>query len=394
MDVRCFACRADGLIPFYEDPAPPVHSCVLVRTRREALDFPRGRLRLDFCPKCGFIQNSLFDPATLDYFQDYEETQAYSPTFNAFAESLARDLIRRYDLRDKEILEIGCGKGEFLALLCGLGHNRGLCVDPSTKPERIPATEGGGISVIRDYYDGRYADLTADFICCRHTLEHVQPVADFVRLSLQAARRRPGAAVFFEVPDSLRVLQEGAFWDIYHEHCSYFTPASLTRLFKQEGARIREVTVAYAGQYLLLEATAEQNGEPAREAGAVGQNDTDETAALVEGFRETARRTATEWRDILRGAHGRGQTVALWGGGSKAVAFMSALELSEEVAYVIDINPHKQGLFLPGSGHQVLGPEELLKQPPDLVVVMNPVYREEIAAELARRGVNAELLTL
>ena len=85
-----------------------------MRTRDEAVSFPRGSLRLAFCGACGFITNTAFDPAPQDYADSYEETQGFSPTFNDFANDLAKRWVERHDLDGKQVLEIGCGKGEFL----------------------------------------------------------------------------------------------------------------------------------------------------------------------------------------------------------------------------------------------------------------------------------------
>ena len=82
----------------------------------------------------------------------------------------------------------------------------------------------------------------------------------------------------------------------------------------------------------------------------------------------------------------------IWGGGSKGVAFLTTLGLEEEVEYVVDVNPYKQGMFMPGTGHEVVGPDFLRSYRPELVVAMNPVYLGEIAGELSSLGVEAELV--
>ncbi|MGD2049988.1 MAG: SAM-dependent methyltransferase, partial [Chloroflexota bacterium] len=117
----CPSCRTAGMSVFYELEQVPVHSVLLLGTREQALNYPKGTISLAFCPHCGFISNMAFDPQVHDYSGDYESTQAYSPTFNTFHHRLATGLIDRYDLRGKEIIEIGCGQGEFLELLCELG---------------------------------------------------------------------------------------------------------------------------------------------------------------------------------------------------------------------------------------------------------------------------------
>ena len=94
----------------------------------------------------------------------------------------------------------------------------------------------------------------ADYVCCRHTLEHIHDVLDFMRLVRTAIGDRPDVPVFFELPDLERVLVERAFWDIYYEHCSYFTLGSLARLFRRTGFEVTELWKAYDGQYLMIEA--------------------------------------------------------------------------------------------------------------------------------------------
>ena len=83
-------------------------------SREEALAFPRGDIELGVCTGCGFICNPAFDPKRTEYSGRYEETQAFSPTFNKFHLALATELVERFELQGKTVVEIGCGKGEFL----------------------------------------------------------------------------------------------------------------------------------------------------------------------------------------------------------------------------------------------------------------------------------------
>src|SRR4051812_45759319 len=110
----CQACGSRDLEPFYEVPEIPVHSCLMVDRREAALAFPHGQLQLEFCHGCGFVQNGLYDETLQSYSPAYEETQAFSPRFMEFLERLVDDQIARHGLRDKQVVEIGCGKGEFL----------------------------------------------------------------------------------------------------------------------------------------------------------------------------------------------------------------------------------------------------------------------------------------
>jgi hypothetical protein len=247
------------------------------------------------------------------------------------------------------------------------------------------------VRLIADRYSDRYRDLNPDLIVCRHTLEHIPEAGDFVGMMRRAIDHR-GTVVAIEVPDTLRVLREGAFWDVYYEHCSYFTPGSLSRLFRAALFNVLVIRLEYDGQYIILEARASDTRRTPR------YDIEDDLAAVTEAvasFPPGAERQITRWRRIIGDTLAAGKRVALWGSGSKAVGFLSTLGVHHErVPYVVDINPRKQSTFLPGTGQQIVAAEALTEYRPDVVIVMNPVYRAEIRRDLDARGLQPELLAL
>src|SRR4051794_729623 len=172
-NIVCPNCCGDSTHVFHRLSNVPVHSVLLMPTRVAAVSYPRADIDLGLCSTCGFIWNTAFRPEVHNYSETYEETQGFSPTFRVFHETLAESLIRKYDLRRKKIIEIGCGKGEFLALLCKLGENYGVGFDPAFVEERNPVPNGYSVRFVKDFYSEKYADETADFICCKMTLEHI-----------------------------------------------------------------------------------------------------------------------------------------------------------------------------------------------------------------------------
>ena len=388
---RCFSCGSGDLLPFFEQPQIPVNNCLILDSRAEATGFPRGDLRLTFCRHCGFIQNSLFEAERLEYSGRYEESQGFSTRFNQFQDELVQRLVERYDLKNKSVLEIGCGKGDFLFALTRATGSKSLAIDPAFAPDRIPDDLAGKIECIPDFYGEKYLDLTADFIACRHTLEHIQPVADFVGTVRKAIGKQREPIVFFEVPDVLRVLNELAFWDIYYEHCSYFSLGSLARLFRREGFDIYNLTTDFDDQYLLIETVASNGGDgPVWDA----ERDLAELERAVTYFRDHHKAKLAEWGKSVRRVHRNGGRAVLWGSGSKAVSYINALGLQDELEFVVDINPHRHGKYIIGGGQEVVAPEFLKQYKPDLVVAMNNVYVDEIRRDLDAMGVQAELTSL
>jgi len=231
-DHICPSCFSKGMRGFHELEKVPVHSVLNMRTRETALTYPRGDISLGFCQDCGFISNVAFNAAMLEYSSNCEESQGFSLTFNAFARRLATYLINKYDLYNKNILEIGCGKGEFLTLLSELGENRGIGFDPAYVDGRNRSKARHQVTFIKDFYSEKYASYESDLVCCRMTLEHIHDTANFVSMVRRSIGNRTNTLLFFQVPDVTRILRDCAFEDIYYEHCSYFSPGSLARLFR------------------------------------------------------------------------------------------------------------------------------------------------------------------
>jgi hypothetical protein len=375
----------------------PVNSVLLVNSRAEALDFPRGDIRLAVCPACGFVSNVAFDEALTQYDARYEATQGYSPTFNKFHRALARELIDRYDLRDKEIIEIGCDKGDFLTMLVEMSGGRGVGFDPAYVPGRHPSPAADRLTFIADFYSEKYASYHADFICCKMTLEHIPAVGEFIATVRRSIGDRGETVVFFQIPNARYVLCDVAFWDVYYEHCSYFTKGSLARLFRANGFAVEQLWTAYDDQYLMIAARLdEEQGEKGAIESVFSDEETPAQAVEMAAYFADHCATAREsWRATLADWRASGQKVVLWGGGSKAVAFLTTLGLTPaELAYAVDINPIKTGTFLAGAGQEIVAPAFLRDYRPDVVILMNPVYREEVGRDLAALGLSPEIRTL
>ncbi len=389
--IACPSCQAEGLSTFYEVKGVPVHDVVLMPTRHAAMGCPLGDITLAFCQTCGLISNVAFHASLQQYATGYEGTQSFSPTFSSFARRLAADLVERYDLRGKDILEIGCGMGEFLTLLCEMGGNHGVGFDPAYVEGRVLSEAAEDITFIKDYYSEQYSRYRADMVVCKMTLEHIPDTAGFVSMVRRSIGEQLGTVVFFQVPNVVHILREVAFWDIYYEHCSYFSLGSLGRLFRRCGFDVLRLRTAYEGQYLIIEA------QPSAAIPSPPQPDDDDLAQLardVERFSASCRVKVEAWRRYLHDTQCKGQRVVLWGGSSKAVAFLTTLGAGDEIEYVVDINPYKQGTYMPGTGQMIVKPEFLCHNRPDVVIVMNPVYGEEITAHLHSMGLTPQVLTV
>jgi len=313
--------------------------------------------------------------------------------FQHYVGALADRLVARYGLHGRQIVEIGPGEGNFLALLCERGHNWGLGYDAAYDPERFKVATSPRMRIVRDHYPfDRPVD--GELIVCQHVLEHLaEPSAlvEGVRHSIPDGAR---TAVYFEVPDATYMVSELAVWDLIYEHVSYFSAPTLELLFRRAGFDVTEVDRAFGDQYLYLEAVpaAGRSGE----TGAVPTVDAVAVAKLTElvaSFGEHLRQLVATWTARL-GAFVEAGPVAVWGAGSKGVSFLNLVGAGRDVSYVVDVNPNKTGLYIPGTGQVVVAPDELEGRELATVVVMNPLYVEEIRTTLAHLGLRPEVVAV
>jgi SAM-dependent methyltransferase len=388
--TQCPNCRHSDIEDFFTIKDAPVHSLVTIKDYEEAISIPRKDIDLAFCNNCGFIFNSSFD-TSLDYYtQGYEDQQGFSPTFVKFITGVTRKFIDRYDIKNKEVIEIGCGKGDFISLISELGNNKGVGIDPAWVPGRTK--ENPGVRFIKEFYSEKHGDIQADSITCRHTLEHIHDTYGFMKTIRDSIREdNENVILFFEVPSIVRILKIQAFWDIFYEHCTYMSPGSLARLFRLNNFEVLDMYLEYDNQYLFIEA------KPVKEKSDKIhplEESVEELKALTQEFVEKINIQLGEWREKLSRYKKENKKVVIWGGGSKSVGFLTQFQDIGVIKHVVDINPHMQGNYIPGVGLQYVGPEFLKEYKPDIVIQMNSVYTEENRKTLNEMGLDPELLGL
>jgi hypothetical protein len=224
------------------------------------------------------------------------------------------------------------------------------------------------------------------------TLEHIAAPREFLDAVVRVVRR-PNGVIFIQVPEAQRIVRDCAFEDIYYEHCSYFTAGSLSRLFRRLGLRVLSAEAAYDGQYLTVEA-----GFPGvSDRSAVDEprfDDLSELSRHVAAFHARVRVRRAAWGQRLARWKEEGKRVAIWGSGSKGVAFLTGVPGAESIAWAIDIDPYRRGHYMPATAHRIIGPDDLRAARPDAIVVMNRVYVPEIRQMLADMALQPEVHAL
>jgi SAM-dependent methyltransferase len=380
----CPVCEGEILRLLLKRSQVPVHQNLLVNTKEAARTLTSGELELVICDDCGFIFNQAFDLSRLSYGEDYDNTQSCSAYFDAYMDGLVKDMVERFGVRNCTIVEVGCGKGEFLKKLVNYpgANNTGFGFDPSYVG---PLTDLNGRLQFRTcYYDESCTDIAADVVVCRHVIEHVPVPLDILRSVRDALALSPKARVFFETPCVEWILRHRVIWDFFYEHCSLFTAQSLGLAFHRAGFAVERVEHIFGGQYLWLEARV---GAVEEALPIIG-----ETLGLATAYGKDEHKLREAWLIRLRDLSYAGK-VALWGAGAKGATFANLIDPHcTLIDCVVDLNPNKQGRFVPGTGHPIVSPSDLQGRGVHNAVLMNPNYRDENLKLLAESGIQLNLI--
>lgn len=378
----CPLCGGQALKPFLTRRKVPTVQNLRLPTAAAARSLPRGLLRLAVCQACGFVCNTAFQAELVDYGGHYNNSQNASPAFEAHLAERVQHMVEAAGVRDCRVVEVGCGKGDFLRKLV-LAGNEGLGFD--TSYEGPSSLLEGRLRFERRYFGPEAEAVEADVVVCRHVIEHVAEPVAFLKALGQALK--PGTRLFLETPCVAWIFRHQVLWDVFYEHCNYFAAEVLASALAAAGFVQAEVGHVFGGQYLWAEATWSsspqapqfQPGPWPALAQAFGQHEGQGLKALSRQVEALA----------LEGG------VALWGAGAKGVSLANLVDPEGRILQaVVDIHPDKQGGFLPGTAHPIVAPEALPALGVRHVVLMNPNYRAENEALLKAQGLAVTLVEL
>ena len=184
------------------------------------------------------------------------------------------------------------------------------------------------------------------------------------------------------------VLEDLTVWDIIYEHCSYFGMESLAASFQRAGFEVLDLRETWGGQFVTIDARFGGGDKDSRQWGDVQQ-----VTRRVESFAAEFQRRIDDWQSKIDSLRRDRKRVVAWGAGAKAVSFLNMLELGDDdLPYVVDISPHKQGTFLGGTGQEVVAPDFLVEYRPDVIILMNPIYQDEISKQVTDLGLSVEYM--
>ncbi len=382
----CSGCGKDTSHPIFLNQSAPVALGRLAATPSDARNSVPGTIDLVACEHCGLIENREYDPAIIGFEPGYEVSLLHTPTFCNYIESLCDRLIADHSLNGKRILEIGCGSADFLRMICTNGGNHGVGIDPTIRQNTRERCGSGTMELIPDFYSNRYENMIGDFICSLSVFEDIPNPLDFLK-SLRHSIGTRDVRIYFEVFNGYRAISQQEVWSVHYEQCNYFSPESLRNIFRLAGFEITSSGTCYEGdQYIFVEAV------PSTASASIECELPDNFINDVHSFADAFSNRVTWWKAKLEQCRRDRRRVVCWGSGGKGLSFLSSVPNSDVIEQVIDINPNRQNHYLPIVSHPIVAPNSLTASKPDVVVVTNALYRNEIQNTLKSMQIDCELV--
>lgn len=313
-------------------------------------------LKVYKCETCSFVQ--LDQTLEDDFYDDYVMTVSHSELMNNFQLEQARYFVETFKLENARIIEIGCGDRNFLTHLKRFAPNS-IGLEPSMTFRHLAIEKGH--QVLSDYVS-IHSDLTGspyDGFVTREVLEHVVDPNEFLRSIRRSLA--DNAIGLVEVPCLEKALRQNRFYDFFADHLNYFSLSTLKFVLEKNGFKVLELMHGMNDEFnvAIVQKAASNEFESM-------QQSVDSVCSSIK-------------REI---AKVQGKT-AVYGSGAKGLTILSNASITiNEIDYVMDSDPHKQGLFTPVSHLPVISPDILFNDSPDLIIITAMAYKDEIVDKL------------
>lgn len=396
---RCRLCSAELDHTFVDlGMSPPCESFL----RADQLDqgetfYP---LHVRVCSECLLVQLPAYIPAE-EIFSDYAYFSSYSDSWVAHARAFVDEATDRLHLSpDSFVMEVASNDGYLLQHVVAAGI-RALGIEPAANIAEV-AKAAGVPTEIAFLGADTGKDITArhgraDLVVANNVFAHVPDIVDFSH-GLRALVSDDGW-VSIEIPHLLRLIEGNEYDTIYHEHFSYLSLLTTQRVLATAGLSVVDVEelTTHGGSLRTWSRPTEMAQDPTP---AVARVLADEQAAGLhtltghDGFAASVAAVRNDLLDFLLQCSREGRTVAGYGAPGKGNTLLNHCGIrSDLISFTVDRNPHKHGMFLPGTHIPIHPVERIAQVRPDVVVIMPWNLREEIAAQLGHvREWGAELV--
>ena len=351
---------------------------------------PKYRLCVRVCDECLLVQtDTTVPPETI--FSDYVYFSSYSVAWLAHAKAYSEAMIARFNLGPRSrVIEVASNDGYLLKNFVARGIPC-LGIEPAENVAQVARaagvpTEALFLGVETARYIVREGGA-ANLVAANNVLAHVPAINDFVA-GLRELLADDGVLTV-ECPHLLRLISEVQFDTIYHEHFFYFSLAAIERIFARHGLSLFDVeqlpTHGGSLRVFAMRAGAKApraKGERLQALRAAEREAGVQRRDYYDGFTRRVTATIASLREFLAKARAEAKTVVAYGAAAKGNTLLNACGVTQaDIAYAVDRNPHKQGLYLPGTHLPVHAPEKIAQTRPDYVLILPWNLKDEIVQQ-------------
>lgn len=381
----CPLCFSENIEEIYRQKNIPIFNNVTYGDPEESKKCNKGEIILKLCNSCGFVFNSYLNKELLKYNKNYDNNRLFSDFYNKYINSIIRKLINNYQIKNKHILEIGCGNGHFLKLLCKESGSAGIGFDLAYKGKK----QIGKVSFIDESFGKKYYNIKTEIIILRHTLEHIEKPNNFLSAIINNINSKKELMIIIEVPNFDWILKQRTYWDITYEHCNYFTKGSIKNLFKLKKINLLDIFNSFSGQYLVAIGKFKSISASHNKPSMLNKSYIKDIRNLINNLKIK--------KNKINSKLGKVKNLTIWGMSGKGVTFINMLDekIREKIPFMIDINKNKQGRYCPGTDKKIVAPE-ILKKEKNIndIIIMNPIYCNEISKQLKSYGRRFNLIKI
>lgn len=394
-ETRCRSCGCLDLLLILSLGEVPLANAL--RTKDE-VSSPEAKYPLDlvFCRACSLVQiTETVSPEQL--FSEYPYFSSFSDTMVAHSADLVDRMVRSKHLDATSLaVEVASNDGYLLQFYRRAGVPV-LGVEPAANVAR--AAEQRGVRTVCEFFGaetaGRLASACgrADVVHANNVLAHVSDLNGVVR-GFHTILKDHGIIVV-EVPNVCDMIEAVEFDTIYHEHLCYFSLTALTKLFQRHGLAVVDVErlTIHGGSLRVFAGRREHGAEVSPAVAALLAEEHSlgmTTAGFYQHFGAQVERLKRELVDLVRGLRASGKRIAAYGASAKGSTLLGYCGIGRaELDFVADRSTVKQGKYAPGTHLPIRGPEALLEEQPDYVLLLTWNFADEILGqqeEYLRRG--------
>lgn len=401
--MKCRHCQAELRLPFLDlGHAPPSNAYLSeAALRGPETWFP---LRILVCESCWLVQTEDHAGREALFTDDYAYFSSFSSSWLAHSRRYVDAMIGRFGLgKDSMVAEIAANDGYLLQYVKDAGI---ACYGVEPTASTAQAARDRGIDIVQRFFGVELGDeLTesgraADLIAANNVLAHVPDINDFV--SGFAALLKPQGVATFEFPHLLRMVQEGQFDTVYHEHYSYLSLTAVSRIFTANGLSVFDVEhLSTHGGSLRVFAQRLDTGKHETSAEVARTLDEEQRAGVgtpdfYARFQQQAERVKNDLLAFLVELRRGGKRIAAYGAAAKGNTLLNFAGVRPDLLpYVVDLNPAKQGKYLPGSHIPIVAEARLREDRPEYILILPWNLKTEVSEQLAyaRHDWNAKLVT-